>query len=129
MNRANEQGRQLSAGLKELHRALLHAEAGDDPAMRESPYTMLFAVIGEDPRFKWMAGLTRLIVDLDERLAAKEPFEPENLAPFVSNARRLLGIEEEADKEFRLRYLIAVQKEPSVGIAAGQLRAVLSELP
>lgn len=128
-------GAALSAALKNLHRALIRAEAGDDPDL-QNPYTLLFAVIG-DPRFGWMSGLSQLIVQLDEMLdddeAAAEgtlsAAAEGTLSPFRAASEALLGEREGEQAEFRLRYLMALQKDPDVALATGALRRVLAQLP
>ncbi|WP_202307745.1 hypothetical protein [Mesorhizobium sp. L-8-10] len=117
-------GGELATALKGLHRALIRAEAGDDPEL-QNPYTLLFAVIG-DPRFSWMGALSQLIVQLEEALDDKEDIA--ELAPFLTAAGQLLGEEEGTQAEFRLRYLMALQKEPDVALATGALRRVLTRL-
>lgn len=118
---------ELSAALKAFHWALILAEAGDDPVLR-NPYSLLFAVIG-DPRFAWTGGLSQLIVRLDEMLAESEISAPEHLFPFREEVARMLGEEEGENAEFRLRYLIALQNAPDVALATGGLRRVLARLP
>lgn len=120
-------GAVLSAALKDLHRALIRAEAGDDPNL-QNPYTLLFAVIG-DPRFGWMSGLSQLIVQLDEVLDDDEAAAEGALAPFRAASEALLGEREGEQAEFRLRYLMALQKDADVALATGALRRVLSQLP
>ena len=88
----------LSLALQAFHRALLHAEIGGDPAY-DSPYTKLFALIGE----------------------------PGRLDALREEARALLGEGKlKPDDTFRLRHLMALQKEPDVGLATGRLRKVLA---
>ncbi len=120
-------GAALSAALKNLHRALIRAEAGDDPDL-QNPYTLLFAVIG-DPRFGWMSGLSQLIVQLDEMLDDDEAAAEGTLSPFRAASEALLGEREGEQAEFRLRYLMALQKDPDVALATGALRRVLAQLP
>ncbi|MCO6392131.1 hypothetical protein GTW25_13930 [Aliihoeflea aestuarii] len=117
----------LARALRDLHKALIHAEAGDDPAF-ENPYTLLFAVIG-NPRFSWLEGLSQLIVLIDEARADKEGVLTEAvLADAVASAKRLIGEGEDHDPQFRLRHLMAVQNAPDVAITTGKLRNVLAEL-
>lgn len=118
------QGGELATALKGLHRALIRAEAGDDPEL-QNPYTLLFAVIG-DPRFAWMGALSQLIVQLEEALDDKDG--DAELAPFLTASGQLLGEEEGVQSEFRLRYLMALQKEPDVALATGALRRALARL-
>jgi hypothetical protein len=116
---------ELSSALKELHRALIRAEIGDDPSL-DNPYTMLFALIG-DPRFAWMKGLSELIARIDQTIDDEELGEEGRLAAIRDEAAAFLGEGPlAADSDFRLHYLMAVQKEPAVGLAAGRLRKTLA---
>jgi hypothetical protein len=119
---------ELSGALKELHRALIRAEIGDDPALA-NPYTMLFALIG-DPRFAWMGPLSRLITRIDQQVAEGQ----------IAGEAALLALHEEAFDlasrgkgeglaVFRMRHVMALQREPQVGLATGRLRKVLASLP
>jgi len=115
----------LSTALKELHRALIRSEVGDDPALA-NPYTMLFALIG-DPRFAWMGVLSDLITRIDEAVTEGELEMTGALAGFRDEASALIGEGGgEAAAAFRLRHLIALHKEPDVGLATGKLRKTLA---
>ena len=114
----------LSTALRDLHKALIHAEAGDDPAY-SNPYTLLFDVIG-NPRFAWLESLSQLIVVLDEARADKETFSGEVLAGAAASAGRLIGEGEDHDAQFRLRHLMAMQNAPDVAMATGRLRRTLA---
>src|SRR5690606_27515294 len=118
---------ELSKSLKELHRALIRSEVGDDPALA-NPYTMLFALIG-DPRFAWMSVLSELIARIDQTVADHEVGEPDRLARLRDEAAALVGEGGgDAAAAFRLRHLMALQKEPEVGLATGRLRKMLARL-
>ena len=117
----------LARALRDLHKALIHAEAGDDPAY-ENPYTLLFAVIG-NPRFSWLESLSQLIVLIDEARTDKEGALTEAvLRDAVASAKRLIGEGDDHDAQFRLRHLMAVQNAPDVAIKTGKLRSILVEL-
>ncbi|TKT81167.1 hypothetical protein [Aquamicrobium sp. LC103] len=118
---------ELHSALTEFHRALIRAEAGDDPDL-QNPYTLLFAVIN-DPRFSWLGPLSQLIVRMDEVKAEGGLSTVESLVPFGEAAAQFLGEGADGHAEFRLRYLIAVQRDPQVGLAAGALRRAVSKLP
>ena len=117
---------ELSTALRDLHKALIHAEAGDDPAYA-NPYTLLFDVIG-NPRFAWLESLSQLIVVLDEARADKEAFSGDILADAARSAGRLIGEGEDHDAQFRLRHLMAMQNAPDVAMATGRLRRTLATL-
>ena len=120
----------LSKALQAFHRALIRAEVGDDPNLN-NPYTQLFALIG-DPRFAWMGVVSRLVTRIDEALAGKSDPAPDfaGLLPmWRAEVAALLGDGgEEADAQFRLGHLMAIQKEPEVGIATGRLRKLVADL-
>lgn len=116
---------ELSLALQAFHRALLQAEIGGDPAY-DSPYTRLFALIGE-PRFAWMKAVPELIGRIDQHRDDATIAEPGVLDGLREEARAFLGEGSlEADDGFRLRHLTAIQKEPDVGLATGRLRRVLA---
>ena len=118
---------ELSAALKDLHRALIRSEIGDDPAL-QNPYTMLFALIG-DPRFAWMGPLSQLIVRIDQSLADGEVADGDALLALHRAASSLTNDGKGADTTFRMRHVMALQKEPEVGLATGRLRKALTRLP
>ncbi len=113
----------LSGALQDFHRALIRAEIGDDPEL-QNPYTRLFALIG-DPRFAWMGTLSGLVARIDHQVA-KDEMDGAALREAHASASALLGEGEAGqDERFRLRHLIAIQKDPDVGLATGRLRAAL----
>ncbi|MBE0693367.1 MAG: hypothetical protein IH590_09695 [Aquamicrobium sp.] len=119
---------ELSSALKELHRALIRAEIGDDPAL-QNPYTMLFALIG-DPRFAWMGPLSQLVARIDQQVADGEIDSMEMLAGLRAEAARLIGEGKGGTADgFRMRHVMALQREPEAGLATGRLRKVLARLP
>ena len=130
-NVARQQAKDLSSALKDFHRALIRSEVGDDPNL-DNPYTQLFALIG-DPRFAWMGVVSRLVTRIDEALADKSEEAPDVadlLYVWHDEAAALLGEgAQEADAQFRLRHLMALQNEPAVGLATGRLRKALATLP
>lgn len=118
---------ELSSALKELHRALIRAEIGDDPAL-QNPYTALFALIG-DPRFAWMGPLSRLIARIDQQLADGGIAGMDVAAGLGTEAARLIGEGSgEALAAFRMRHVMALQKQPEAGLATGRLRKVLAKV-
>lgn len=123
--------RDLSAALKDFHRALIRAEVGDDPTL-DNPYTQLFALIG-DPRFAWMGVVSRLVTRIDEALAGKAEEAPDFAALLPlwrDEAAEFLGEGAKASaSDFRQRHLSALQKEPDVGLATGRLRRALAATP
>jgi len=123
------QARALSSALQDFHRALIRAEIGSDPALDNNPYTMLFALI-DHPSYAWMGALSRLIARIDQHVADGEAGQP-GLVPalYAEVAALLAGTGSPAAEEFRMRHLMALQKEPEVGLATGRLRKVLAAGP
>ena len=118
---------ELSAALKELHRALIRAGIGDDPAL-QNPYTALFALIG-DPRFSWMAPLSQLIARIDHEVADGGIENMGALAELRAQAAGLVGDgKDETLAVFRMHHVMALQREPEAGLATGRLRNVLARL-
>ncbi len=121
---------EVSHALKELHRALIRSEIGDDQAL-QNPYTMLFALIG-DPRFAWMGPLSQLIARVDQQVADDELADEEALLGLHREISDLT-IQGQGKGEdlaaFRMRHVMALQKEPEVGMATGRLRRALAGLP
>ena len=125
MNEAAARAKELSSALKELHRALIRSEIGDDPRL-QNPYTMLFALIG-DPRFAWMSGLSGLVARIDHAVAKGEIDEPGAFEAFRAESAALLeGEGDAASAQFRLRHIMALQNHPDVGLATGALRSRLA---
>jgi hypothetical protein len=119
--------RALSDALKDFHRALIRAEAGDDPVLN-NPYTMLFALI-DNPAYAWMSGISGMIARLDEQISEGTITEAGALGQVLNEAAAFIGEGDGApDPAFRLRHLTALQKEPADGLATGRLRRTLAEL-
>lgn len=118
---------ELSSALKELHRALIRADIGDDPVL-QSPYSALFALIG-DPRFNWMEPLSKLIVVIDEKVAGKEITGMDMVIELRRQAGGLIGEGKGPSSEvFRMHHVMALQKDPEAGLATGRLRKVLAKI-
>lgn len=119
--------KELSSVLKEFHRALIRSEIGDDPEL-QNPYTMLFALIG-DPRFAWMGTLSDLITRIDQAIVDDELADQDTLKAFQQEASFLIGEGENTLTKlaaFRLRHVMALQREPDVGLATGRLRRLVA---
>lgn len=119
--------KELSSVLKEFHRALIRSEIGDDPEL-QNPYTMLFALIG-DPRFEWMGTLSDLITRIDQAIVDDELADQDTLKAFQQEASFLIGEGENTLTKlaaFRLRHVMALQREPDVGLATGRLRRLVA---
>ena len=82
-----------------------------------------------DPRFEWMSVLSQLITRLDEAVAKPEEQEPDELAQIVRTVQNLVGEGDGTASAFRMRHVMALQKEPEVGLATGKVRKALANRP
>lgn len=105
-----------------LHRALLEGERRGYEKVhgRVSGGDFLQALI-QDPDFRWLAPLTRLIAQLDEL---------EDAASVLAVIRELLSLRPEGS-EFQRRYAERIDQDPDVavayGIAVAELRRAMDQ--
>ncbi|MDQ0138600.1 hypothetical protein J2T05_000173 [Cupriavidus necator] len=128
---ATQETRRL--GLKALRAALLqvHKEViGHDRAQYERlngpiPAGLFVQLVTEDNYFRWLDPLSRLIIEIDEELEAKEHHDDTCRA--VGRAAEKL-FSDGADAAFRKRYQQALQDESGVIVAHGRLMSVIGQL-
>jgi hypothetical protein len=129
-NPAREQLNQLSVALIRHHKTLLDSERAAyerDVEKIANPNRMLQLVLG-DPYFAWLRRLSELIVEIDECADDKKrPPVAEDVPRFLSAARALL-VPREGGSEFAAKYDQAMQRDPGVVIAHGQVVALLGSL-
>ncbi|WP_115664531.1 hypothetical protein [Cupriavidus taiwanensis] len=121
------------SGLKALRAALLqvHKEViGHDRAQYEQlngpiPAGLFVQLVTEDKYFRWLDPLSRLIIEIDEELEAKEHHDDTCRA--VGRAAEKL-FSDGADPAFRKRYQEALQDESGVIVAHGRLMSVIGQL-
>lgn len=113
----------LAAAVRSVHKALIDSTRRDYERVHgriESPYA-LFTLVANDPAFAWLQPMTRLIVDIEDRLGPKAPPVTKD---DVDRARRsvstLIGT-----GEFSADYHARVQKDPDVAVEQGRLHALL----
>jgi hypothetical protein len=120
----------LRNGLLRLHKILLDSERDcyeHEIAKITSVNEFLGLVIG-DPFFAWLHELSQLIVLIDETQEAKKP--PPNAADadrLVAQTKTLLKPAEDG-VGFAKRYDQAMQRDPDVIIAHGQMARLLVKL-
>ena len=114
----------LAGALRAVHKALIDSTRRDYERVHgriESPYA-LFTLVANDPAFAWLRPMTRLIVELEDRL---DPKAPPVAKEDVDRARRsvsgLIGT-----GDFSTGYHQRVQKDPDVAVEHGRLHALLS---
>jgi hypothetical protein len=116
----------LRDALLVLHKALIDSErvsyertTGTIP----SPNHFLQLLAG-DPKFAWLRPLSQLIVAMDEALDEKEPMTMAIVDALVNQTRRLL-VATESGEGFSRHYFDALQREPEIVLAHGEVAKVL----
>src|SRR6185503_13439587 len=109
-----------------LHKALLddakvayELDRGSIP----SSGALLQLVIG-DPWFAWLQQLSRLIVHIDEMTASDTTAAEADAKALFDQVDRLL-IPSETGADFARRYFEALQRQPAVVLAHGDVKRVL----
>ena len=77
-----------------------------------------------DPWFAWLHPFSQLIVSMDEALDAKEPLTPAAVGAFAKQTTLLLT-PSESGEGFARHYFDALQDDPDVVLAHGQLVKLL----
>ena len=117
--------RQLRAGLLRLHKALLDSErAAYERVHGQVNAGELLQLAINHEQFAWLRPVSELIVSIDEMLDAEEATKEEADA-LVSQAGSLLK-PSETGSEFERRYYAAIQREPEVVLAHGDVMRTLS---
>lgn len=113
----------MRRGLLRLHKALIDSERA--VFERDSgPLTsgQLLRALLEDPFFEWLRPFSRLIVEIDEALASKEPVSTQNARTYVEQVRLLVGAgDTESEVEPAGQYHQLVRRDPNVLIAHVEL--------
>ena len=78
----------------------------------------------EDPWFAWLQPLSQLIISIDEALDGKDPLTPARVEATTRQSRALLAPEENS-QAFPRHYFDALQRDPDVVLAHGQVMKVL----
>jgi hypothetical protein len=119
----------LRNGLLRLHKTLLDSEQAtyEHDVARIKSRGQLLGLVLDDPWFAYLHELSRLVVEIDERLDAEEPATSDEAARFIQQARALLTPAEEG-RGFEKRYFEALQRDPDVVLAHGAIVRLLSTL-
>ena len=125
--------KKLSAGLLQLHKALLVYEQKD--------YEGKFGPVGSpgrlldllmtSPQFDWLRALSELIVGIDEMVDSKQEADARQVAALLAYAKALLspsrvpGSGDDRAGNFSQKYFSAMQKDPHVALAHGLVMQLL----
>ena len=119
----------LRNGLLRLHKVALDSERGvyerDIERIRSSGHFL--ELVLHDPWFSWLHELSELIVLIDETLDAPAGVTHADADRLKKQARKLLGPAEGA-KGFAGRYYEALQRDPAVVVAHGEMMKVFAAL-
>jgi hypothetical protein len=120
---------QLRNGLLGLHKTLLDSEraAYEHDIARINSSGELLKLVLYDPWFAWLHELSEFIVQIDEAQDAEEPPQGVDAERFIAQAWDLLA-PNETGRGFAKRYFEAIQRDPDVVLAHGQMRKVLTNL-
>jgi catechol 2,3-dioxygenase len=118
--------RELRTRLLTLHKVLL-----DDAKVayeldrgRVGSTTNLLQLVINDPWFAWLHSLSGLIVRIDESVGKDAPTTEADAAAILEQVEQLLTASETGD-EFHRRYFEALQRQPAVVLAHGEVRRTL----
>lgn len=112
--------------LLNLHKELLHVERkryeqNIGPVANEFEF---FRLVTSDPSFAWIGPMTTLIVQIDEKVASKEPITAGEVDGLYAETRGLLASPEETP--FKLEYTQLLQEDPGLVMMHS---AVMQALP
>ena len=116
----------LRAALLAQHKALIDYDRQQyEGVFGPVPTGRFVQLFTEDPWFRWLDPLSRLIVALDEWQEQEPPLAEAGVA-LADEAARLFG---QGDKEFGERYLLALQKAPDIVLGQSKVTAALRATP
>ncbi|CAG9165726.1 hypothetical protein CURE108131_01560 [Cupriavidus respiraculi] len=118
--------RALRAALLQSHKEVIQYDRGQYERLRGPiPAGQFVQIVTEDDHFRWLDPLSRLIVEIDEELDGGEHHD-DTCRAVAGAAEKLFG--PSGDPAFRQRYHEALQDEPAVTVAHGQLMSVIVQL-
>ncbi|MFO1497864.1 MAG: hypothetical protein U1G07_05630 [Verrucomicrobiota bacterium] len=117
----------IRSALLVLHKTLIESEKVEYEKMMgkiPSPNHFLQLLIN-DPWFVWLSPLSQLIVSFDEALDGKEPLTQPLADSLLEQTGRLL-VASETGPEFSKHYHEALQRDPDVVMAQGEIAKLRS---
>ncbi len=116
----------LRTKMLDLHKVLLDDAKGayELDRGRVGNNAQLLQLVISDPWFSWLHQLSGLIVRIDESVSRDAPTTEADAAAIVEEAERLLTASE-GGNEFQKRYFEALQRQPAVVLAHGDVRRAL----
>ena len=119
----------LRNGLLRLHKSLLDSEraAYERDVQRITSTGQYLGLVMGDPWFAWLRELSQFIVVIDETMDLEEPAGEADAERLVSQARVILSPAENGSG-FGRRYFEAMQRDPAVVLAHGEMMKVFAAL-
>ncbi len=110
-----------------LHKALIDSErvTYEQTVGRIQSPNQFLQLVTHDPWFAWLQPLSQLIVSMDEVADSETPLTAELVEAF-SKQTGLLLVPSEEGEGFSRHYHEAIQRDPNVVLAHGELRKVLA---
>lgn len=109
----------LRNALLKLHKTLLDSERAiyERDVERINTAGQFLGLVMDDPWFAYLRELSRLVVEIDERIDdKKDPVTDKEASSFLRRARTLL-MPAENGQGFEKRYFEALQRDPNVVLA------------
>jgi len=116
----------IRLGLLRQHKRLLEAErlAYENIHGRIPTSGAFLQLVIADPWFDWLHTISRLVVQIDERLDNKEPLRADEANNFLEKAHLLL--QPATDKaSFQAHYEAVIQRDSAIAIAHTELLKLL----
>lgn len=120
--------RDLRGRLLQLHKVLLDdaRAAYELDRGRVGSSASLLQLVINDPWFAWLHSLSELVVRIDEAVEPDSPATEADAATLIDQVDRLLTASETGEG-FQRRYYDALQRQPAVVLAHGDVRRVLKK--
>jgi hypothetical protein len=114
----------LRRNLLHLHKTLLDMERADyEQEFGPVNSGELLQLVLNHAQFAWLRRISALIVEIDEMLAADEPWSTADVQNLFDQARALFI--SPADESFKERYQAALQREPEVVVSHANVANLL----
>jgi hypothetical protein len=128
MANAEERLKTLRNGLLKLHKDLLESEkaAYERDVQRITSTGQYLELVLHDPWFAWLHELSRFIVTIDETLDLEEL--PGGVDAKLVTMARAMVVPSETGNGFARSYYEAMQRDPGVVLAHGEMMKVFAQV-
>ncbi|MCC6573632.1 MAG: hypothetical protein IT462_07565 [Planctomycetes bacterium] len=122
---------EVLAALMQLHQVLIAVVKKDYEAKYGpvgNPYALL-GLLTSHPDFAWLRPMSGLMADLDELIEKKKSFSEDETGAVGAGINALFASHPDVPTEFNVKYLQALQDEPSLVMAHSRVKTALAKLP